>query len=269
MGVPGLDIFAAIDLFKDIGYDGIEVRVKEDGQLWPDAYTPDRGKRVRDHLAARELDLCCLTPYFRDFVHPEKCAQELAGFKAVIDMAADLACGIVRSYGGIPAPAGEALMEYWQPTVNGIRECADYAADRNVRIAIETHIGSLTYSATDTVKMVQDVDRPNVGVLFDFAWVDLLRAETAERAVELITPHLFHCHVKDWAIHDRKTGEKTSSLMGEGDVPWEMMLPLIAASGFDGYVSDEYEKYWYDHLPEATVGMRHNLQYMKQVLATP
>jgi len=52
MGTPDLDIFGAIDLFADIGYDGIEVRVQTDGQLWVESYSEELGKRVRDKTVA-------------------------------------------------------------------------------------------------------------------------------------------------------------------------------------------------------------------------
>ena len=266
MGVPKLDIFEAIDLFAEIGYDGIEVRVQHDGQINASTYTAELGRRILRRLADRGLEICCLTPYCRDFVHPEEREAELAAFRRVIDIAAKLRCPIVRSYGGISVPEGEEEEAYWNRTVSGIRACAAYAQERQISIAVETHLGSLTFSATDTLKMIQAVDRPNVGVLFDYAWVDLRAEETPEAAFDMIRPHLLHCHVKDWVVHERETMEKTSCLMGEGDVPWPPMLQMIAQSGYDGYVVDEYEKYWYDHLPDAAVGMRRNLEYVQTVL---
>lgn len=267
MGTPNLDIFGAIDLFADIGYDGIEVRVQTDGQLWVETYSEELGKRVRDKLFQRGLEVCCLTPYFRDYVHADKRDSELAAFKQVVDMAADLKCPLVRSYGGGGVPEGEDAAFHWDRTVSGIRECAEYAAERGVGIAIETHIGSLTFSAGDTVRMVRDIAAPNVGILFDFAWVDIRGEETTKEGWEMSRPYVLHCHVKDWVIESRAEMAKKSCLMGEGDVPWQDLLPLLAKSCFEGYIVDEYEKYWYDHLPEASIGMRQNLEFVRRTLA--
>jgi len=240
--------------------------VQTDGQLWVDSYSPELGKRVRDRLEKRSLELCCLTPYFRDYVSEEKREAELTGFRQTIDMALDLGCPLVRSYGGGGVPAGGDASLYWDRTVSGIRECAAYAADRGIKIAIETHIGSLTFSAGDTVRMVRDIEAANVGILFDFAWVDIRGEETTAEGWELARPYVLHCHVKDWAIADRAEMDKKSSLMGEGDVPWAEFLPLVAESGFVGYMVDEYEKYWYDHLPEASIGMRRNLEFVRRMV---
>ena len=266
MGTPKLDIFGAIKLFSEIGYEGIEVRVKDDGQINADTYTPEFGAEIKTALKEHNLEMACLTPYYRNFVLPELRESELAGFIKVVDIAADLDCPIVRSYGGINVPEGMSEKECWSRTVSGIRKCAAYAAKQGIKIAIETHIGSLTFSATDTVRMVEDIGCDNVGVLFDFAWVDFIDKETPEGAIKLVAPYLFHCHVKDWIIHERIPPKKTSKLMGQGQLPWAKVLRLIADTGYQGYLTDEYEKYWYDYLPEPEIGMKHNLDFMKEIL---
>ena len=46
MGAPKCDIYQAIDLFKAIGYDGIEVRVAENGQINSETITDDEAKKI-------------------------------------------------------------------------------------------------------------------------------------------------------------------------------------------------------------------------------
>ena len=44
-------------------------------------------------------------------------------------------------------------------------------------------------------------------------------------------------------------------------------LEELKKVGYTGYVSDEYEKYWYPaELPEPEIGMKHNLEYAKKFL---
>ena len=55
--------------------------------------------------------------------------------------------------------------------------------------------------------------------------------------------------------------------MGEGTVRWPEALQALREVGYTGYVSDEYEKYWYpQELPEPEIGMKHNLEYAKKFL---
>ena len=61
--------------------------------------------------------------------------------------------------------------------------------------------------------------------------------------------------------------KKKSCLMGEGTVRWQEALEELKKVGYTGYVSDEYEKYWYPaELPEPEIGMKHNLEYAKKFL---
>ncbi|MBM4049303.1 MAG: sugar phosphate isomerase/epimerase, partial [Planctomycetes bacterium] len=101
MGTPKMDIFQAIEFFASIGHQGIEVRCAADGQLNPEAYDSGWGKRAVDKARAAGIEIACLTPYYRDFVNPAKRASELAAMRRVVDIAVELNCQRVRSYGGI------------------------------------------------------------------------------------------------------------------------------------------------------------------------
>ncbi len=80
----------------------------------------------------------------------------------------------------------------------------------------------------------------------------------------MVKPYLFHCHVKDWIVEDKSKNKKRSRLLGEGELPWPTVLKALLEIGYEGYISDEYEKYWYPKLlPDAEIGMKHNLEYLK------
>lgn len=268
MGTPNLDLRASIELFSSIGFDGIEVRCAPDGQIDPESISQADLDDARATLERTGLSVVCLTPYNRDFV-TEARADELAALRRVVDLAAALDCRLVRLYGGTdPVPEGVSADQAWDRTVSGIRELADYAADRNVGFCIETHIGSLTFLAADAVRMARDVDRPNVGILLDFAWVYLAGSETAREAVSACLPYLVHCHYKDWLIEaeaDKPVWH--ARLMGEGTIPWREFFAELVNAGYDGPASDEYERYWHpDELPPARIGMKRNLEYVRRCL---
>lgn len=264
MGTPDLDLVEAIDLFAEIGFDGIEIRCAKDGQIDPTSFSASDLDAARAALDRTGLSVVCLTPYNRDFV-TEARASELAALRRVVDIAAALSCPLVRLYGGTdPVPDGVSPGQAWERTVTGIRELADHAAERDVGFCVETHIGSLTFVASDAVRMVRDVGRENVGILLDFAWVHLAGRETAAEAVEACAPYLVHCHYKDWIIEaDGPAPAWHARLMGEGTIPWKDFFAELVRSGYDGTMSDEYEYYWHpEELPPARIGMKHNLDYV-------
>ena len=269
MGAPGRDIYECIRLFKEIGYDGIEVRVAENGQINSETLTDEEALRIYEAAQAAGMEFSSLVSYYQDFVGEEERPGVIANLKRVIEIAAILHCPIVRLYGGKEAHTHPEFWfnDVWSRTVSGIREVALYAAQFGVRLAIETHIGSLTMSIRDVLRLVEDVNMDNVGILFDYAWVELAGVEFGKEAVRKAAGHIFHVHVKDWKLHQRLPVQKTSCLMGEGTVAWDEVLAELKAIGYTGYVSDEYEKYWYpEDLPEPEIGMKHNLEFVKSRL---
>ncbi len=269
MGAPKCDIHQALDLFKSIGYDGIEVRVAADGQIDSEKITDDEAKALYAEASGKGMEFACLTSYYQNFVNLEKRDGVIANLKRVVEIAALLHCPLVRVYAGIEPfrEQGIWLCDCWTRTVTGIREVALYAAQFGVRLCIETHIGSLAMTVREAIRLVEDVNMANVGILLDYAWVELAGVESGAEAIRKAARHIFHVHIKDWKLETRTPLKKSSCLMGEGTVRWPEALAALKEIGYTGYVSDEYEKYWYpQELPEPEVGMKHNLEYVKQRL---
>ena len=269
MGTPKLNVYEAMELFREIGYDGIEVRVAADGQIDSESISDSEARKIKDSAVKLGIEVCCLTSYYKDFSSDDARGPVISNLKRVAELAAILDCPLIRVYGGMdPAPQGMWFIENWNRTVSGIQEVARYAAGFGVGICIETHIGSPTMSARDTVRLIEDVNMHNVGMLFDYAWVELAGVEKGAAAVEKAIGYMFHCHVKDWVLESRLPLKKKSCLMGKGTVAWKEVLTELVRRGYNGYISDEYEKFWYpEELPDPEIGMKHNLEWMKDVIS--
>jgi len=265
MGAPGRDLLECMKLFKNIGYDGIEVRVAADGQIDSESMTDGQAREARRQATDIGIEFACLTSYYKDFVSDAR-ETNIANLRRVAELAALLDCDLIRLYGGgDQQPQGMWFVENWNRTVSGTREVAEFAAGLGVRICIETHVGSLTMSVRDTVRMLEDIGRQNVGMLFDYAWVDVANVEKGAASVQAAAGRIFHVHAKDWKITSRFPLEKESCLIGEGSLPWPEVLRELKRIGYNGYISDEYEKFWYpDDLPEPEIGMKANLEFMKK-----
>jgi len=270
MGTPDLNLRGAMKLFSRIGLDGIEVRCAKDGQIDTTTVDDDLLQLANQWQREYGCPIVCLTPYFKDFVSEER-NIEIARMKRAVDVAARLGCSLVRAYGGIdPADSQFDRAEIWEKTATGLREIGVYAADQGVRLCVETHAQTLTVTARDTRAMVDDVNLPTVGILFDPAWIVWAREETTEEALSALNGKIFHCHYKDFKLLEEKPQPaKRTCLLGEGDVPWPEIVAGLKDAGYDGALSDEYEKYWNpDDLPETEVGMSKNRHYLKQLLSS-
>lgn len=248
MGTPDVDVFRAIDIIADAGMDGIEFRSAADGVIHEASFTPDLGAKVLDHARQAGLEVCSVCPYHQDYIGAPDAT--LAGVKQAIDMAAALECPVVRISGGREHNADLAADQARGVLAEALKRVGDYAAERGVTGAIETHIGTLCYTSAQTLDVVERVSHPAIRVCLDWAFIAQAGDDTVESCFERLAPHIVHVHAKDFAGRgpDDKVGRQT--ILGEGDLDWPAVIRKLVAIGYDGYLSDEYEKYWKRELPE-------------------
>jgi len=82
-------------------------------------------------------------------------------------------------------------------------------------------------------------------------------------AVRLQAPYVLHCHCKNimWV-----EGKPQANFLDEGAIDWLPVLRILKEHGYDGYLSDEYEKFWRPELPEPEEGMARNARYLRECL---
>jgi len=266
MGMPGKDIYESISFCAELGLEGIEVRCAENGQMHLEALTPDDVARIRDHAEAQGVAVACLTPYYRDFMSDEAAAATLDGYRLACGIARELGCGLVRAISGVWPQQGCERQEVFERSVAGYREAAIIAEDHGIVLAAETHGGQLTFSAAETLEFVEAVDHPALGVLWDPYWVHVRGEETLRETIDLLAAWIVHVHAKD--VRFDADGTRHTVMLGEGELDWCAIVAELAAIGYDGYISDEYEKFWHpEELPEPEVGMARNRGVLRACLA--
>ena len=182
-------------------------------------------------------------------------------------MARDLACPLVRAHGGPTIPPDQDPEVARDTIADGLRQVGDYAARHGVRIAVETHGGSATHSVAEIADMMRRVAHPMVGVLLDIAWTYRAGEESVDELLELLGEHILHCHVKDFPGPGRDGDFHLQKLPGSGCLPWREMLAGLVAGGYQGYLCDEYEKFWKPELPEPEVWFPESQRAMRRLLA--
>ena len=151
--------------------------------------------------------------------------------------------------------------DIWQRTVAGLRQAGDLAAEFGITLAIENHSGTLTQTARDAVAMAQQVGRANVGILMDHYWVVAAGVEDPLQAARLQAPHVRHCHCKGLVYEN---GQPRATLLDGGEIDWLEVLKVLQEAGYEGFLSDEYEKFWRPELPEPEAGMARNAAYLRE-----
>lgn len=165
--------------------------------------------------------------------------------RRAIDVASELGLEIVRvtepSLTKDEASEWESVIEMWAPP---LRDLADYARDRPVRLAVENY--GLTGEQLSHLLTV--VDRPEkVGALFDPC--NFVRmGEDPIAALSLLGERVFYCHAKDTAQGEsrekarlfRESRWQPSVAVGDGQIDWSTLLRELDHS-FDGFIAIEYE----------------------------
>ena len=173
-------------------------------------------------------------------------------------------------------PAREELVESgwvdfkkrWDPILDVFAECG-------VRFAAEVHPSELAYDYWTTQKMLETIDRPELGINWDpshMVWQDLdpagFLADFADK--------IYHVHAKDSKKNlNGRNGRLSSHLpwadprrgwdfvsVGHGDVPWESCFRMLNHIGYTGPISVEWEDAGMDRLrgaPEALGFVRSKL----------
>lgn len=219
----------------EIGLDGVELL---------DAHMPPPEPPALDAIAAflrdHGLEVACVS-VSNDFGLPtdELRDKSEAKVRRWLDVAAAMQAPVLRVFAGWPAfgkQPGYASEKarLWDDMVVRLRRCAEATTGTGVVLGLENHNhGGFTATVEDLVRILDEVAHPALKVTLDTG--DYI-VDTAEvngyAAVERAAPHAAHVHAKLYTP-DASGSEPTHD--------WPRILRTLATSGYDGYVSIEYE----------------------------
>jgi L-ribulose-5-phosphate 3-epimerase len=125
----------------------------------------------------------------------------------------------------------------YEGTVLAIRELAKHCAGNGQEFLMET--GQET--PTTMLRVLKDVDQPNLGVGLDTANLILYGKANPVDALDIIGPYVKSMHAKDgkWPTNPMKLGEEV--LIGSGDVDFTQVFTKLHKLGYTGAVTIERE----------------------------
>ncbi len=136
--------------------------------------------------------------------------------------------------------------------IEGCRQVTEYAATKGIKTMTENH-GLFCQDSVRVQAIVEGVNNKNFGTLVDIGNF-LCADENPVSAVERMAPYAFYVHGKDFYIREKaqmlsadgffqSRGGKLlkGSVLGHGEVPVLKCFEIIKNSGYDGYVTLEFE----------------------------
>lgn len=237
---------------KEIGFDGVEFigLVNESWGQTGDAIEMAKGiRKTADELGLEIPAYTVGANLLSD--DPEGEVKKL--FDA-LDVAKVLGAGVLRHDASfalkkLPGYTWESGIREMVPM---IRRIADKAASLGIRTCSENH-GMIYQDAVRVEELIRRVDHENYGWLVDIGNFVVTDGDPLE-SVKRAAPYAFHVHAKDFILKSKEdvptpVGFARSrggnlwrgTVLGHGAIPVLACLTELKKSGYDGWVSLEFE----------------------------
>ena len=272
-GKDGFGIEKLIKTVKEQGFDGIEFAGIPNGEadIW------EFCALIKKLCADEGLDIInyCVGS---DFLNGSggDIEKEIESVKRHVDIAEaigspqmrhDATSGVGRN---VPPPRG--FDDVVERIAHGYREVTMYAASKNIGTTVENH-GYFVQDSIRVEKLINTVGHENFGALVDIGNF-LCADEDPVYAVGIVAPYVKHVHVKDFHLKSglgpnpgdgffksRGGNYLRGAIAGHGCVPVDQCISILKNSGYNGYISLEFEG-----LEHPLTGTSFGLNYLKRLV---
>lgn len=226
------DIEYSFQRLKKNGYDGIEFAAEP--------YTIDQ-ERMVSLLKKYEMEctsLCGIFPEERDLTSrdPECANTAIQYIKDSVDFAAKVGAPYIivvpSPVGRVTLPADYTYDEVWENAKKNLKIAADYAASKNVKLAIEAINRYETYflnTLTKAYKFVCEMNHPAVWIMADMFHMSL-EENNIGASLRMIADRLIHVHIAD----------NTREAAGLGNTDFKEMFYVLRDIGYKGPLTMEF-----------------------------
>lgn len=241
-----------IGVAKEMGFDGIEFI-----DLMPTDGMSDLEYAVvlRDAAEKAGIEIVAYT-IGADFLGEKGWEAEAQRLFGQVDVAEALGAKLMRhdATGGFKGEdAKYKSFDSALPILaNGCRMVTEYAVQKGIATMVENH-GYFCQDSVRVEKLVNEVANPNFGLLVDMGNFMCADDEPA-KAVGTVAKYAKHVHAKDF---HKKSGNGPNpgdgffrtrggdylrgAVVGHGDVPVYQCVQTLKRSGYNGYVTIEFE----------------------------
>ena len=295
---PALTVVEQIRKARELGFDGLSIETKRPVASPLDLTRQDR-QAIKAAAAGEGVEICAIES-MSNFASPlmEERENNLAMMRLVIDLAADLDVRIVKVFASWPGVVNDEDetafyapyetgnyyksiyprdLRRWRRAVAGLRESADYAQERGVTLALQNHAPVLRPGYEDTLAMMREVERPNIGLCLDVPLFHERQSdEYVREAVRACGPHILLTHFGAWNFSESPDGtvvQQPAPSVG-GPINYQVFLEELQRAGYEGYLVSEYclpcvRDHQIAGLAEIDRATAQALTYMKRLVPAP
>jgi sugar phosphate isomerase/epimerase len=262
-----MSVTDVIDYIAEIG--------GQHAEIVPIGYTltdnPQLVETIVNRCAEHDLDVSnyAVGANFSD-LDDDALAREIERVKREVDVAVGL--GAKRMRHDVASSKDTSLSHFMSELphlAEACRRIADYAAQFGITTSVENH-GYYMQGSDRVLALVGAVDRPNFRTTVDIGNF-MCTDEPSTAAVRKVMPLASMVHVKDFYLRPGRLrlgagwfptaggSHLRGAILGHGDIDMPEVLEIVRESGYDGYISLEFEGMEHDKL-----GAKLGFDYLKQ-----
>ncbi|MAG98792.1 MAG: sugar phosphate isomerase/epimerase family protein [Alphaproteobacteria bacterium] len=213
----GFDFHALIEAAANLGVSGVHISLNDANYRWIGGTSSERLREVGEALRARGM-----------FVEVDTSGTDEEHLIKLLDAARMLGADRLRTYVTLQGSPEEKA----RTTVRGLRRAAPIAADLGIQLLLENHE---EFSGREIVHIMEEVDHPTVGALYDFG-NSMMILEDPMVAAKAMAPFIRTVHLKDQiltkdpSLADRGAAENTIVCgvpIGRGNIDVEGILRFL------------------------------------------
>lgn len=231
---------------KDLGFEGVEVAIAEDGPITPTTTEDECGQIIAQAQDAG-VELVALASglgwkYPLTAQDPGIREKGIAATRASLQIARWLGLDTIllvpggvgaEFINGFPVTPYEAAYEN---ALTALKSLAPDAEKNRVAIGVENVWNKFLLSPLEMRAFLDAVGNPFVGSYFDVG--NVILTGYPEQWVPILGNRIKKVHFKDFK---RSVGNLSGFCdLGEGDVDWPAVLTALAGIGYEGYATAEF-----------------------------
>lgn len=228
-----IDLTGLARLAQAHGYRALCLRASQVGVHSPAAVATQAAAVVREY----GLKASMLTG---DFAIPENSDDEgpqaLRRITPYLDLAQTLGTDLLR------------ICMKTQEDIAWARRAADQAAERGLRLVHQCHTRSLFEKINESLAVLQAVDRPNFGLIYEPANLELCGEAYGADTIRRLAPHVFNVYLQNQRLDPAGTDALDTWCRGpvrfdhvpvweKGGIDFAPLLDALADVGYAGYVT--------------------------------
>jgi sugar phosphate isomerase/epimerase len=244
LAFPDASLASAVSLGRQWGYAGIELRLIDGELIDPSMPAADRA-RVKRTVTEAGLPVVAVDSSIR--LTGEDPGPDLRRF---LELASDWEAPLVRVFGGTLAFDRSERHDQLRAAAQVLEDSVPLARRLGVAIGVETHDD---FSASSVVAELLALTDPEwTGAVWDSHHPHRV-GETPADVYANLGRRILLAQVKD--ARRRSDGDWQLVLLGEGEVPVRQMIGLLAAGGYPGWISVEWEKRWHPEIEPPEIAL--------------